>query len=216
MKLAVPQQRRSREVTPRPPRRMAVSSAPQPAASPAGAALHPVVQAKLKIGAPNDEYEQEADRVADQVLAAPANSAVRGAPPLIQRLHRASDRASRYGVHQRRRGPRRRCGTPLDPALQQDMEQRFGHDFGQVRVHADSRAAESANAIDALVLHSRPACGVWHRPVCTRHVRRQRFAGARVDAHRAARTGTQRHTALTQVRDSDEEQRLGCQEYRHS
>jgi hypothetical protein len=30
--------------------------------------LHPVVQAKLRIGAPNDKYEQEADRVADQVM----------------------------------------------------------------------------------------------------------------------------------------------------
>ncbi|MGB8465935.1 MAG: hypothetical protein WCE49_13375, partial [Terrimicrobiaceae bacterium] len=32
------------------------------------ATLHPVVQAKLKIGAPNDPYEQEADRVAHHVM----------------------------------------------------------------------------------------------------------------------------------------------------
>ncbi len=30
--------------------------------------FHPIVQAKLRIGAPNDKYEQEADRVADQVM----------------------------------------------------------------------------------------------------------------------------------------------------
>ncbi len=30
-----------------------------------------VIQAKLKIGQPNDKYEQEADRVADQVLRMP-------------------------------------------------------------------------------------------------------------------------------------------------
>ena len=29
------------------------------------------IQAKLKIGAPNDKYEQEADRVADQVMRMP-------------------------------------------------------------------------------------------------------------------------------------------------
>jgi hypothetical protein len=29
------------------------------------------VQAKLKIGQPNDKYEQEADRVADQVMRMP-------------------------------------------------------------------------------------------------------------------------------------------------
>ena len=32
----------------------------------------PRLQAKLTIGAPNDVYEQEADRVADQVMAMPA------------------------------------------------------------------------------------------------------------------------------------------------
>jgi len=31
----------------------------------------PVVQAKLKIGEPNDKYEQEADRVADMVMRMP-------------------------------------------------------------------------------------------------------------------------------------------------
>ncbi|MGD2087574.1 MAG: hypothetical protein PVH61_15415 [Candidatus Aminicenantes bacterium] len=32
---------------------------------------HPLVQAKLKIGQPNDKYEQEADRVADMVMRMP-------------------------------------------------------------------------------------------------------------------------------------------------
>jgi hypothetical protein len=29
------------------------------------------------------------------------------------------------------------------------MEPRFGHDFSQVRVHADAKAAESARAVNA-------------------------------------------------------------------
>lgn len=33
------------------------------------------IQAKLRIGAPNDKYEQEADRVADQVMRMPDESA---------------------------------------------------------------------------------------------------------------------------------------------
>ena len=45
-----------------------------------------LLQAKLTIGASNDPLEQEADRVADQVLAAPAHPAVSGAPPHIQRF----------------------------------------------------------------------------------------------------------------------------------
>jgi hypothetical protein len=41
-------------------------------------------------------------------------------------------------------------GRPLEPALRQDMEQRFGHDFSRVRVHLDSRAAASAREVGAL------------------------------------------------------------------
>lgn len=38
-------------------------------------------------------------------------------------------------------------GRPLEPALQHDMELRFGHDFSQVRVHADSAAGNSARDV---------------------------------------------------------------------
>jgi Domain of unknown function (DUF4157) len=41
-------------------------------------------------------------------------------------------------------------GRPLEPGLRGEMEARFGHDFSQVRVHADSHAAASASAVSAL------------------------------------------------------------------
>jgi hypothetical protein len=41
-------------------------------------------------------------------------------------------------------------GSPLEPTLRQDMEQRFGHDFSQVRLHLDSHAAASAREVGAL------------------------------------------------------------------
>jgi hypothetical protein len=41
-------------------------------------------------------------------------------------------------------------GQPLDLATRAFMESRFGHDFSRVRVHADTRAAESARAVNAL------------------------------------------------------------------
>ncbi len=46
-----------------------------------------VIQAKLKIGQPNDKYEQEADRVADQVMrmVEPKQSLVNGHSSLVQR-----------------------------------------------------------------------------------------------------------------------------------
>ncbi|MBS0608908.1 MAG: DUF4157 domain-containing protein [Proteobacteria bacterium] len=40
-------------------------------------------------------------------------------------------------------------GAPLDQATRCFMEGRFGHDFGRVRVHADSGAAVSARAVQA-------------------------------------------------------------------
>ena len=41
------------------------------------------------------------------------------------------------------------AGQPLDAATRSYLEPRFGHDFGKVRVHADSRAAESARTVNA-------------------------------------------------------------------
>ena len=46
----------------------------------------PIIQPKLRISAPNDKYEQEADRVADQVMRMPeAESELSAAPRRIQR-----------------------------------------------------------------------------------------------------------------------------------
>jgi hypothetical protein len=40
-------------------------------------------------------------------------------------------------------------GKPLDAPVRGDMERRLGHDFSHVRVHTDSRAAASAQAVEA-------------------------------------------------------------------
>jgi hypothetical protein len=49
-------------------------------------------------------------------------------------------------VHDVLRSP----GRPLDAATRAFMEPRFGHDFSRVRVHADAKAGESADAVNAL------------------------------------------------------------------
>jgi hypothetical protein len=49
-------------------------------------------------------------------------------------------------VHEVLRSP----GQPLDAATRATMEPRFGHDFGRVRVHTDTRATESAREVNAL------------------------------------------------------------------
>ncbi len=43
----------------------------------------------------------------------------------------------------------KRAGDPLDAGIRVTMESRFGHDFGRVRVHADSDAAQAASALHA-------------------------------------------------------------------
>jgi len=106
------------------------------------------LQRKLAIGASNDPLEQEADRVADQVLAAPAHSSVSGMPPRIQRYAgqttEGRDTAPASVDH-----VLSKSGRPLEPALQQDMEQRFAYDFSRVRVHSDPVAEESAQEVNA-------------------------------------------------------------------
>jgi len=42
------------------------------------------LQTKLKVNEPGDIYEQEADRIADQVLATPVHPGVSDPPPRIQ------------------------------------------------------------------------------------------------------------------------------------
>lgn len=40
-------------------------------------------------------------------------------------------------------------GTPMAPEVRADMEGRFGHDFGDVRIHSDGAAHESAKSVNA-------------------------------------------------------------------
>lgn len=106
------------------------------------------LQRKLMIGASDDPFELEADRVAEQVLAMPAHSDPSG---VIQRIRRSTgqsagaEAAAPASVDRVLSG----SGRPLEPALRQDMEQRFGCDFSQVRVHADAAAGQSARDVDA-------------------------------------------------------------------
>jgi hypothetical protein len=120
------------------------------------------IQAKLEVGGVDDPLESEADRVADQVtlIAAPKVS-LAAAPPHISRKCAVCEEeeklqkkpvgpqvvagATRGVVHEVLRSP----GQPLDPASRTYFEAGFGHDFSQVRVHADARAADSAQAVRA-------------------------------------------------------------------
>src|SRR5580698_3191051 len=115
------------------------------------------IQTKLTVNEPGDQYEQEADRVADQVMrmsaplhepskalaapasfsesvqASPANSSHEEqttAPPIVEDVLRSQ-------------------GQPLDLQTRTFMEPRFGQDFSHVRVHTGTAAEQSAQDVNA-------------------------------------------------------------------
>ena len=112
------------------------------------------VQTKLRINEPGDEYEQEADRVAKNVLHMPdsrmneEHSPLRGTP-LVQRTRTKNNTGAGEVpaiVHDALSSP----GQALDADTRAFFEPRFGHDFSRVRVHADAKAAASARAVNAI------------------------------------------------------------------
>jgi Domain of unknown function (DUF4157) len=123
------------------------------------------MQTKLKISEPGDMYEQEADRVADEVMRMPESTIQRQMEPEeddkemvqtkaisnsitpLQRSSTAPNQAAEVPdtVHEVLRSP----GQPLDSATQTSMESRFGHDFSYVRIHTGIQADESARIFNA-------------------------------------------------------------------
>ncbi|MGO1500977.1 MAG: eCIS core domain-containing protein [Marinobacter sp.] len=112
------------------------------------------LQAKLQIGEANDSYEQEADRVADQVMRISKPSVGNAtdylqAKPLVQRQvsntqHGVNEVPSI--VHDVLRSP----GQPLDQAARDFMEPRFDHDLSKVKIHTDAKASGSTRSVNAL------------------------------------------------------------------
>ncbi len=131
------------------------------------------LQRKLAVGAVDDPREKEADQVAEAVMTTgdvatiqrkctPGGSSsgecqesqkaregdVLGTS-VIQRRTNGGDLGQHDAppiVHQALRS----SSQPLDAAVLPLMESRFGRDFDEVRVHTDSLAAKSAQAINAL------------------------------------------------------------------
>ena len=111
------------------------------------------LQPKLTINGPGDRFEEEADRVAESILVGAAST-----HPQLSSLGRSvAQRKPKAGsgekasavppiVDEVLQSP----GEPLDGATRAFLEPRFGHNFGDVRVHRDARAAESAGAVNAI------------------------------------------------------------------
>lgn len=116
---------------------------------------HPeTIQTKLQVSSPGDQYEQEADRVAEQVMRMPESSH----PQISDLKENPSPHLSRHpspGASQSHNVPAvvqdalSSPGQQLDASTRAFMEPRFGHNFGQVLIHTGPRAAESASAVKA-------------------------------------------------------------------
>lgn len=107
------------------------------------------IQRQLRIGASDDALEREADRVAAAVTASSGSNRVSPAAQSIQRLPAGGADAAGSAAPASVQQTLGRSGSALDSGVREQMEQRFGQDFGNVRVHADAQAARSAEAIDA-------------------------------------------------------------------
>jgi len=133
-----------------------------------------LIQAKLKINKPGDIYEQEADRVAEQVMRMeeprvqrqPVEELVQTKPviaPLVQRQSEEGEEEEDFLQTKELPGQSSEVtpafsssiqspkggGQTLPESVRAYFEPRFGHDLSKVRVHTDSKAAEAARAVNA-------------------------------------------------------------------
>lgn len=130
-------------------------------------ATEAVIQPKLTLGTPGDMYEEEADRVARQVVDEIHSSPFR--EPNTQSPGERKPEVGEAGRVQRQitvrglgdaggelssewEGELQRAksgGQPLSPKLKEPIERAFGADFGGVRVHTGAQADRLARSIQA-------------------------------------------------------------------
>lgn len=138
------------------------AKAEHPAPSPLASYVHDVTRLSihppgtpLAVNNAGDTFEQDAQRVARQVMRTsepqarePSGDPDPRATPIPMRAAASSGTTlvdAAPAVHDVLASP----GRPLDARTRAFMEPRFGKDFGHVRLHADSRAAMSADAVQA-------------------------------------------------------------------
>ncbi|KAB8145707.1 DUF4157 domain-containing protein [Chloroflexia bacterium SDU3-3] len=105
-----------------------------------GVALQP----SLRVSAPGDRFEQEADAVAAQVMRAPAAT-----PPPVSAVGQGGAGVAATPQVEQQIGQLRGGGSPLPSGDRSFFEQRIGADFGHVRVHTGDQAAMVARQINA-------------------------------------------------------------------
>jgi hypothetical protein len=122
-----------------------------------------LVQAKLTVNAPGDEYEQEADRIAEEVMATPAvqraeleggaeKEDVDEKPEVMTKPQPSPAAGAAFEADdefERQVQAARGQGQPLPPALREEFETKFGADFGGVRIHTGTQPDQLARSVQA-------------------------------------------------------------------
>ncbi|MBK8983218.1 MAG: DUF4157 domain-containing protein [Ignavibacteria bacterium] len=129
-------------------------------------------QPKLTINPPDDQYEREADSVADQVMRMPFNKNENNFfnTSLVNYIQRQCAECEEEEKMQRKEnsnsevkasnslesyvGSIKSGGNALPDSVRRFFEPRIGFDFSNVRIHNDSVAAKSAQSINALAYTS--------------------------------------------------------------
>ncbi len=126
-------------------------------------AVSHLIQTKLTVGAANDPYEQEADRVAEQVVSGQwsmdrhpptvARPVQRQAAPEEEEVQTkrvsAVDSFDAGSEFESQLSAARGGGSPLPDAVRRQMEAGFGADFSGVRVHTGGEAAQLNRTVSA-------------------------------------------------------------------
>jgi hypothetical protein len=128
-----------------------------PAAPPSGGDGQPTVQASLRVSAPGDVYEQEADRMADMVMRSPAGpddepTERSTGPDMPSYYVQRAPSGAALNVSPEVEGDIGRMqggGQPLPAGERSFFENRFGHDFSTIRIHADNHAVQTSRALNA-------------------------------------------------------------------
>lgn len=128
------------------------------------------MQTKLAIGQPGDRYEQEADRMAEQVMRMPEPKLQRVCSEYEEELQRQPMKEEKKKKEDEETLQTKTAsgesptvspalqsqitalqggGQPLPESERNFFEPRFGADFSQVRIHTDKHAAETARAVNA-------------------------------------------------------------------
>lgn len=122
----------------------------------------PRIFPKLTVNQPNDQYEQEADTIADRVMRIPFQRECHScAQDKLQRYEKRPEdekvqKKSQGSVASGMEAPSivqdviNSGGQPLDTNTRKFFESRLGYDFSDVKIHTRSKAAASAQSVNAL------------------------------------------------------------------